>query len=456
MKKNNISHWKFLRKCIAFLCVVSLLACEGFQMGTLIVAKSTQSINSHGNIYAQNLSSNEIDDEDEEEEIAYYNDETEDEVDDEYNDEDELEEYEIDLYAPYWKDAKNVNKTSAKLSWDKVYDADSYEIECALNDKFTSNKTVQVVSGTSCTFTKLKAQKKYYFRVRSKRLEYVSDWSYTTNIYIFGNSNTMKITTEKNIESIREALSLAATTSKIKYEITVPKGKYVVYNSLHIYSNTTLILKGVKLVRSNTIAPIFRFGFEGKGKYSAGKNITLKGGVLDAGKASDVGGLCIFTHINKITFDGVVFKYLPKKKLTAGMRNPHMIEFAGSKNVTIKKCKFYNNKNCFFNNEAVQLESMYPSGTTPSNFGKTDGTQCKNVTIKNCYFKGFNYGCGSNHLNAKDHFTNMKFINNTFVNSNKYAICLFGYRNVLIKGNKLINSNCLVQNQNSTNVKIEK
>ncbi|MCR4802284.1 MAG: hypothetical protein K5895_04690 [Lachnospiraceae bacterium] len=31
MKKNNISHWKFLRKCIAFLCVVSLLKTDGTQ-----------------------------------------------------------------------------------------------------------------------------------------------------------------------------------------------------------------------------------------------------------------------------------------------------------------------------------------------------------------------------------------------------------------------------------------
>ena len=43
-----------------------------------------------------------------------------------------------------------------------------------------------------------------------------------------------------------------------------------------------------------------------------------------------------------LTFDGCVFKYLPSKKVRTGMRNSHMIEFGGSKNVTIKNCKFYN------------------------------------------------------------------------------------------------------------------
>lgn len=74
----------------------------------------------------------------------------------------------------------------------------------------------------------------------------------------------------------------------------------------------------------------------------------------------------------------------------------------------------------------------------------------KNVTIQKCYFKGFRYGCGSNHLHKKDHFKGMKFIGNTFVGASKYCICLYGYRNATIRGNKMKKCGQLVQNQNST------
>lgn len=74
----------------------------------------------------------------------------------------------------------------------------------------------------------------------------------------------------------------------------------------------------------------------------------------------------------------------------------------------------------------------------------------KKVTIQKCYFKGFRYGCGSNHLHKKDHFKEMKFIGNTFVGASKYCICLYGYRNATIRGNKMKNCGSLVQNQNST------
>lgn len=75
------------------------------------------------------------------------------------------------------------------------------------------------------------------------------------------------------------------------------------------------------------------------------------------------------------------------------------------------------------NNEAVQLESLSGEkalvSTTPADFGKRDGTQCRNVTKSKCYFSGFNYGCGSDHLSKKDHFRNMNFLNNTFVGAKK-------------------------------------
>lgn len=267
---------------------------------------------------------------------------------------------------------------------------------------------------------------------------------------------TIYITPKKgDITSLQTALNFALQDTKNSFYVKVPKGTYV--GRLHVYSNTTLDLRsGVTLKRTGGAGTMVYLDGSGKkrNKYNAGTNMTILGGTIDAGTQSkDVTTLCAFNHVKNIRIEGTTFKYLPKKKCS---RNPHMIEFGGSKNVLIKNCRFYANKHHWFNNEAVQLESTYNEKKLlgySSVMGVRDGTQCKNVTIQKCYFRGFRYGCGSNHLSKKDHFTNMKFIGNTFVGAKKYAICLYGYRGVTIRGNKLKKSGSLYQNQFSTKIK---
>lgn len=152
-------------------------------------------------------------------------------------------------------------------------------------------------------------------------------------------------------------------------------------------------------------------------------------------------------------------KNLTKKKLGASGGNAHMIETSAVNKLTIQNCKFYNNTNCKFNNEAIQMESNQNEKSMLAHakiFTDRDGTTTKNVTIQGCYFQGFRYGCGSNHLSSKDTFTNMKFLNNTFVGATKYAICLYRYKGVKISGNKLKNCGSLYQNQHSTGVSVGK
>lgn len=272
-------------------------------------------------------------------------------------------------------------------------------------------------------------------------------------------AKTVKITAESGEDwDINKALNKSRRDPQNHYIVKVPKGIYKVGREFDIPGNTTLDLRGVTLVQISIGRRILEFGdlYEDGhgGGYKGGKNIKILGGTLDAGTRSDAANICTFSHVQNVTFSGTTFKYLPKKKLK-GRHNPHMIEFAASKNVTIKNCKFYNNSKCRPNNEAIQIESVQNDGTgTGPDLGECDGTQCKNITIKDCYFKGFNYGCGSNHLSKKDHFSNMKFIRNIFVRAKKYAICLFGYRKVLISGNKLKKSGSLYQDQGSKGVKV--
>ena len=269
----------------------------------------------------------------------------------------------------------------------------------------------------------------------------------------------IRITPESGeVSDVQAALSQAAEDEGNYYIINVPKGTYKLYRQLVVYSNTTLNLKGVTYKRQSSTKQMITLGDNSQGGYGAGSNIVIQGGVFHGGTEPGASDLCHFSHVNNVTFKGCTFKYMPSRKVKTGEKNTHMIEFSGSKNVTFTNCKFLNNNNGLFNNEAIQIESTYNEKklvASMPDLGVLDGTQCKNITITKCYFKGFNYGCGSNHLSKKDQFTNMKFTKNTFVNARKYAICLYGYKNVTISGNKLKNCGSLYQNQYSTGIKVK-
>lgn len=274
------------------------------------------------------------------------------------------------------------------------------------------------------------------------------------NAFLGHMKKTVYIYVPSGTGSIQTALSLQSD-KKNSYYVKVAKGSYT--ERIRIHTNTTLDMRsGAVLKRSGGAGCMVVLGDEGRG-YSAGANITILGGTIDAGtQAEDVTTVCGFSHVKNIRIEGTTFKYLPKKKAT---RNAHMIEFGGAKNVLIKNCRFLGNKYHWKNNEAIQLESTYNEKHLldyTSVTGVRDGTQCSNVTIRNCYFRGYRYGCGSNHLSKRDRFTNMKFIKNTFIGATKYAICLYGYRNVTIRGNKLKKSGALYQNQFSKKIKVKK
>lgn len=259
--------------------------------------------------------------------------------------------------------------------------------------------------------------------------------------------------------TVQNAIYYAQADKKHAYVIKVPKGTYKYDRCFSITGkNLTVDFTGVTYKRESYAGHFLSIGQTGK-KYNGAKNITIKGGTFDNGTGSYSADLCVISHAENIKIKGSVFKFLPKKKLGASGGNAHMIETSAVNKLTIQNCKFYNNTNCKFNNEAIQMESNQNEKSMLAHakiFTDRDGTTTKNVTIQGCYFQGFRYGCGSNHLSSKDTFTNMKFLNNTFVGATKYAICLYRYKGVKISGNKLKNSGSLYQNQHSTGISVGK
>lgn len=67
---------------------------------------------------------------------------------------------------------KNKKKKTASLTWKKVSGAKGYEVQYALNKKFTKQKKSKLVTKPKLTVKKLKKGKTYYFRVRAYKINH--------------------------------------------------------------------------------------------------------------------------------------------------------------------------------------------------------------------------------------------------------------------------------------------
>ena len=76
------------------------------------------------------------------------------------------------------KTSAKAKTTSATIKFKKVSDAVSYEVQCSTSKKFTKAKTL-TTKKTSYTVKKLKKGKKYYVRVRAKKLNLIEEDVYS-------------------------------------------------------------------------------------------------------------------------------------------------------------------------------------------------------------------------------------------------------------------------------------
>lgn len=68
------------------------------------------------------------------------------------------------------KSVKNVKGKKAILKWKKLSKVKGYEIQYALNKKFTKKKKTTTAKGASKTIKKLKKKKTYFFRIRAYKV----------------------------------------------------------------------------------------------------------------------------------------------------------------------------------------------------------------------------------------------------------------------------------------------
>ena len=80
--------------------------------------------------------------------------------------------------------ARNVKKQKVKLTWKKVAGVSKYQVQYALNKKFTKGLKTKVAKKVRFTVKGLKKNKKYYFRVRAVNRTVKGKWSNVKSIKI--------------------------------------------------------------------------------------------------------------------------------------------------------------------------------------------------------------------------------------------------------------------------------
>ena len=234
--------------------------------------------------------------------------------------------------------------------------------------------------------------------------------------------------------AIQSALDEARdnATDAAPYTVTVAPGSYSLNNTLHIYSNTTLVLNGVTLTRARDSINLLRVGdFETVTDGVTGyhyRNIALEGGVMDG--ANLLGTMLKMTHAQNFTMHNVAVK---------NSKNSHMIEAAGVDGFTVSGCTFTNQslQKGETGFEAIQLDVLKSGNLVEC---RSEDLCMKNVRVENCVFTDCPRGVGSHTAVYNNPHTNIVIHGNTFRNMGSVAIQTLNWTNSEISANTITNA----------------
>lgn len=242
--------------------------------------------------------------------------------------------------------------------------------------------------------------------------------------------------------------------------VVIPAGTYLIKNSLHVQSHTTVVMdKGTVILNSSPYEWAFVNGEIANPSYSFGYSgdydIAIIGGTVDniLKQSSMINSAGIgFAHGDNIRILGVTFK---------NNYSSHFVEINSSRNVLIYGCTFDNLiAPVYGSRECINID-WSSAGGFPA-FGGYDGTVCDNVTVASCTFLNGDIAVGSHGVpsDANPQHKNIKFIdnfienmisggigcqfwkdssvvNNTMKNCAGRNIMCWGAINVLVRGNNI-------------------
>ena len=235
----------------------------------------------------------------------------------------------------------------------------------------------------------------------------------------------------KAVQSALNAARYSATKDN-NYKIIVEPGSYDLRSALHIYSNTTLSLYNVTLVRNKeALTNMIRTGDDtpvdkGDSGYGSNCNIAVEGGTLDGNSTSNT--MIKVTHATNFSMTNTE---------VCNLKNAHMMEVAAVDGFRIRSCVFkdqYMDKDNTVGYEAIQLDVPKDGHIVGC---RTEALNMRNVLVEGCQFSNCPRGVGSHTQILNLPFEGITIRNNTFTDMKSVAIQAENWKNVKITGNRI-------------------
>ena len=237
----------------------------------------------------------------------------------------------------------------------------------------------------------------------------------------------------KAIQAALNSAHYGATKDNI-YRITVEAGSYNLRSVLHIYSNTTLSLRNVTLVRDReAMANMIRTGDDtppdsGDSGYTGNVNIAVEGGILDGNGTSNT--MVKVTHASRFRMTGTQL---------CNLKNAHMMEVAAVDGLDLRSCTFKDQTLAVgdVGYEAIQLDIPKDGHIIGC---RSEALAVRNVHIEGCFFTNCPRGIGSHTQILNLPMENIVITNNTFRQMTSAAIQGENWKNVRITNNRIENT----------------
>ena len=246
-------------------------------------------------------------------------------------------------------------------------------------------------------------------------------------------------------KALLSASKKAAKSGKI-YTVKLPKGTYILDQTLHMFSNTTLDVTGCTIKSDKTFHNMLMLGTNGKYKgvdefnsskkakgYGSCVNVKIKGGTW-VGNNKNKATPFRLAHAKNVTLEGMTIK--------GGNYACHQVETAAINGLYIRKCTFKDFKPINYlgkgHYECIQID--IPCSSKAYKCCYLDGTPCKNIEITGCKFTNVSRGVGTHSQLVGAYHDKVKITDNTFTNLQEEAIIALNYTNCTIARNKIVNA----------------
>ena len=240
--------------------------------------------------------------------------------------------------------------------------------------------------------------------------------------------------------------SKKAAKKKTTVTVKVPKGTYILDQTLHMFSNTTLDVTGCTLKSDKTFHNLLILGTNGRYKgvddfnssskakgYTSCVNVKIKGGTW-IGNNKNKATPFRLAHAKNVTLEGMTIK--------GGNYACHQVETAAINGLYIRKCTFNDFKPINYlgkgHYECIQID--IPCSSRAYKCCYLDGTPSKNIEITGCKFTNVSRGLGTHSMLVGAYHSNIKITDNTFTNVQEEAIVALNYINCTIARNKITNA----------------